>query len=147
PRWRAIEEEFPGLSAESPGQRGSLARHFLLPTEQALATLGTIALVAGCLMILNTFLMHLHERRRQLALLRAVGATRRQVVGLVLRQALLLGGAGALVGLPLGLAGAFGLLRFNQTYLDVPLSGLYLSTTELILAALLGPVVTVAVAV
>ncbi len=61
------------------------------------------AAVAGAFVILNAFLMSLGERRRQLAVLRALGATRRQVTLLLLREALLLGCAGTLLGVALGL--------------------------------------------
>ena len=50
--------------------------------------------------IFNTFLMNVGERRRQLAVLRAIGATRRQIMRMLLLEGLAMG----LVGNDLGLA-------------------------------------------
>src|SRR5262249_9104890 len=83
--------------------------------------------------------MNAGERSRQLALLRALGATRRQVAGLLTRQALLLGGLGTLLGLPAGVLLAALLLRVNAAYLEVPLPRLSLSPGALPQAAVLGP--------
>lgn len=83
-----------------------------------------IALFVGSFIILNTFSMLVAQRTRELALLRAIGATRRQVTRSVLAEALALGLAGATVGLASGfgiaalLRAVFG--RFGLT-LDVPL--------------------------
>ena len=45
-------------------------------------------------MILNTFLMNVGERRRQLAVLRAIGATRRQIIRMLLLEGLVDGRRG-----------------------------------------------------
>ncbi len=138
----AVEAALPGRTVRPLEERGRLAADFLWPTEQALRSLSAIAFVAGALVILNTFLMSLRERQRQLALLRALGTTSRQVTGLLLRQALLLGGLGTLLGLPLGVLLAAGLLRINEFYLDVALPALPLHARPLLLAGLLGPAMT-----
>ena len=56
--------------------------------------------------ILNTFLMSVTQQRRQLGIMRAIGATRRQVANLVFRKALLLGIAGTILGSVLGVLAA-----------------------------------------
>ncbi|HMS35842.1 MAG TPA: ABC transporter permease, partial [Arachnia sp.] len=58
-----------------------------------------IALIVASLLILNTFSILIAQRARELALLRAVGATRRQVLTAVLAEALVVGLIGATVGL------------------------------------------------
>ncbi len=72
------------------------------------ALVAAVALFAGAFLIFNTLSMTVAERFREVGLLRAAGATRGQVVGIVLAAALLLGIAGSLAGLALGwvLAGA-----------------------------------------
>ena len=55
-------------------------------------------------MIFNTFLMNVGERRRQLAILRAIGTTRGQIVRMLLLESLVMGVAGTIVGSLLGLA-------------------------------------------
>lgn len=133
-----IEAKLPGRLVQPPGGRGELASLFLLSIEQVLRSLSAIALVAGALVIQNTFLMSLGERQRQLALLRALGATSRQVTGLLFRQALLLGGIGTLIGLPLGVVLGLLLVRFNHSYLGIPISESRFSYWPVLLGGVLG---------
>src|SRR5262249_62021962 len=91
-----------GLAVQAPAARGEMAQDHLQSTELGLSSLSVVSLVAGGFVILNAFLMNLGERRRQLAVLRALGATRGQVTRLLLREALLLGAAGTLLGLAAG---------------------------------------------
>ncbi|QIK72305.1 ABC transporter permease [Propioniciclava coleopterorum] len=65
-----------------------------------------VALLVGALIIGNTLTILLTQRRRSIGLLRAVGATRRQVLERVLAEAVLLGAVGSLVAVPLAVAAA-----------------------------------------
>jgi putative ABC transport system permease protein len=62
-----------------------------------------MALTVALLGVANTLAISVLQRRRELGLLRAVGATRRQVAGSVLAQAFLIGVLGLLLGTGLGL--------------------------------------------
>ncbi|MFO0845470.1 MAG: FtsX-like permease family protein [Gemmataceae bacterium] len=139
---RALEEKLPGREVRSPLLRGRLGGEFLASTEQMMRSLSAVALVAGAMVIVNTFLMNLGERRRQLGLLRALGATRGQVTGLVARQALLLGVVGTLVGLPAGVALASVLVALEESFLGVPMPRLPIAPGPLLLAAAVGPAMT-----
>ncbi len=55
--------------------------------------------------IFNTFLMNVGERRKQLAVLRAIGATRRQIIRMLLLEGLAMGLVGTVLGSLLGLVG------------------------------------------
>ncbi|WP_367141173.1 MULTISPECIES: ABC transporter permease [Streptomyces] len=68
-----------------------------------------IALFIGVFIIANTFTMLITERSREIALLRAVGASRRQVVRSVLAEAGLLGLASSVLGIVFGTGIAIGL--------------------------------------
>ncbi|MEU2541021.1 ABC transporter permease [Streptomyces iakyrus] len=78
-----------------------------------------IAVLVGVFLIVNTFSMLIAQRTRELGLLRALGADRRQVRNSVLTEALLLGlvgstlGLAAGIGLAAGLIGLMGLLGMN----------------------------------
>jgi putative ABC transport system permease protein len=61
-----------------------------------------LAIVIAVLGIINTLVLSVLERTRELGLLRAVGATRRQVRAVVRREAVLMAALGALSGVALG---------------------------------------------
>ncbi|MEV4507093.1 ABC transporter permease [Streptomyces klenkii] len=62
-----------------------------------------VSLFIGSFLIINTFTMLITRRSREIALLRAIGATRRQVVGSVLAEAALVGLVASATGFVLGL--------------------------------------------
>jgi putative ABC transport system permease protein len=104
--------------------------------------LGLVALTAGAFLVANTLAMTLTERTREIGLLRAAGATGRQVRGLVLRQGLALGSAGSVLGLPIGLAiGAF-LINTVSDAGAVPVTELRIHLPSLAMAFALGLGVT-----
>lgn len=109
-----------------------LAASLRASTEDFRATMALIAAVAlfvGAFLIFNTLSMTVSERVREVGLIRAAGATRRQIGWMVLAQAILLGIVGSALGLALGLllaafvsgfvGGAFGL----RTVLQLSLTG------------------------
>ena len=115
------------------------AQHSLLGAEQGLSALSVVSIVAGAFVILNSFLMSLGERRRQLAILRAIGVTSSQITGLLLREALILGIVGMLIGMAVGLAVSVALVGTMEQLLGVTLRRLELAPQPFILAALFGP--------
>jgi putative ABC transport system permease protein len=108
-----------------------------------LSVFGYIALVVGLFIIFNTFQMLVGLRSRELALLRAVGASRGQVTRSVLAEGLSVGLIGALLGLGLGIGIAAGLRAlFSSIGIDIPSAGLVVAARTVILALVLGVVVT-----
>ncbi|MDQ6687800.1 MAG: ABC transporter permease [Actinomycetota bacterium] len=87
-----------------------------------------IALVVGSFLIINTFSMLVAQRSRELALLRALGASRGQVTRSVLFEAFVIGLVGSTIGLGLGVLLAIGIRALFATF------GLDLSGTPLIFA-------------
>lgn len=71
----------------------------------ALAGIAAVSLTVAGVAIMNVMLVSVAERRREVGLLKALGATRRQVVAAFLIEATLLSTSGGLLGLLLGLAG------------------------------------------
>ncbi|WP_431045946.1 ABC transporter permease [Streptomyces sp. P1-3] len=103
-----------------------------------------IALFVGVFIIANTFTMLIAQRGREIALMRAVGASRRQVVRSVLAEAALLGlGASAAgFGLGLGIATAMRPL-LNAGGAGLPDGPLVISPASLLWSLAVGVVVTV----
>ncbi|MGV9253499.1 FtsX-like permease family protein [Streptomyces sp. NPDC003697] len=84
-----------------------------------------VAVLVGIFLIVNTFSMLIAQRTRELGLLRALGADRRQVRRSVLTEAVLLGLVGSTLGLAAGVGLAAGLIRILSAF------GMNLKTTEM----------------
>jgi len=107
-----------------------------------------IALLVGAFIIANTFSILVAQRTKELALLRAIGASRRQVQRSVLIESALTG----VVASALGLAAGFGIARALQMLLDalgmsLPAGGAVLTTGTIVVSVLTGVGVTVVSAV
>ncbi len=105
---------------------------------------GLVALAVGAFLVANTLAMTLAERTREIGLLRAAGTTSRQVMGLFLRQGLALGLIGGLVGVLLGVAMAAILITVLQSSRALLIGGLPFHPVALLLAFVLGALVTLA---
>ncbi|MEW1752497.1 ABC transporter permease [Streptomyces angustmyceticus] len=90
-------------------QQSSMIAENTKSLTQTLLVFAGIALFVGIFIIANTFTMLISQRSREIALLRAVGASRRQVVRSVLAEAALLGLVSSAVGFALGAGLAVGL--------------------------------------
>ncbi|MGB5763006.1 MAG: ABC transporter permease, partial [Sedimenticolaceae bacterium] len=73
----------------------------------AVGALGAISLLVGGIGILTIMTISVNERTPEVGLLRALGAGRRQIMGLFLGEAVVLAGCGGAVGLLLGIGGAW----------------------------------------
>ncbi|MGD0318319.1 MAG: FtsX-like permease family protein [Nitrososphaerales archaeon] len=71
--------------------------------------IGLVALLAGAFGVINTMMMSIGERTREIGTLRAIGATKRQVLKMFLSEAFLIGLIGATVGVFIGVVVSFAL--------------------------------------
>ncbi|MEU4272082.1 FtsX-like permease family protein [Streptomyces sp. NPDC026092] len=111
--------------------------------KQVLLGFAGIALFVGVFLIANTFTMLVAQRTRELALMRAVGASRKQITRSVLAEAGLVGLVASAVGYGLGIAMAIGLRAgMNAFDLKVPGGPLVLTATPLIAALSVGVLIT-----
>jgi len=104
-----------------------------------LLAFASIALFVGSFLIYNTFGIIVAQRTRELALLRALGASRRQVRQSVLVEATLVGVVASVVGLALGI-GVAGLLKglLNAVGMEIPAGGVVVTMSTVITALLTG---------
>ncbi len=106
-----------------------------------------ISLVVGAFLIVNTFSMLVAQRSRELALLRALGASRRQVTRSVLLEAFVLGVLGSTIGLGLGVLLAMMIrLVFGRFGLDLSGQSLIFAPRTALASYAIGIVVTMAAA-
>lgn len=102
-----------------------------------------IALFVGSFIIYNTFRIVVNQRMRELALMRALGSTRGQVVGTVLLEAVLVGLASSVVGVGAGLGLAVGLRWIlDAVGIGLPTGSLILAPRTVVIGLLVGVVVT-----
>ncbi|OZC52332.1 hypothetical protein CH267_19545 [Rhodococcus sp. 06-621-2] len=115
----------------------SFVNYFLL-------AFGAIALLVGTFIIYNTFSMIVAQRVRELALLRAIGASRGQVSRSVVLEALVVGVIGSAIGFAGGIGLAYGLRALLNAFdLGLPSGALALEPRTVVVAFAVGIVVTV----
>ncbi|MBT2396395.1 ABC transporter permease [Streptomyces sp. ISL-100] len=111
--------------------------------NQVLLGFAAIALFVGIFLISNTFTMLVAQRTKELALMRAVGASRRQVKRSVLLEAMVVGAIASVVGFALGLGLATGLRSAMSAFgAKVPAGPLIVSPTAIAAAFAVGVLVT-----
>ncbi|MET8878847.1 FtsX-like permease family protein, partial [Nocardia sp. NPDC004604] len=109
-----------------------------------LLAFGAIALIVGTFIIYNTFSMIVAQRLRELALLRAVGASRQQVGTSVVAEAFVIGLIGSAIGLACGIGLAFGLSALLNAFdLGLPTGSLTVLPRTVVVGLLVGLLVTV----
>ena len=122
--------------AKDTDQFISFLRYFLL-------AFGLIALFVGAFVIVNSLSITIAQRTRELATLRTLGASRRQVLLSVVLEALVMGILASIVGLFLGLGLAKGLFwLFDAVGFTLPNNGILLETRTVVISLALGIVVT-----
>src|SRR5215469_813984 len=117
---------------------------FLGFVRTALAAFAVIALLVAAFSIYNTFSIIAAQRARSAALLRALGATRRQIIASSLVETLAVGLAGSLAGLAGGIAVAGGLKGvFDGFGFALPAGGLVVKASTVLIAVAAGLSATV----
>jgi putative ABC transport system permease protein len=113
----------------------------------ALLVFAAISLFVGAFLIFNTFSMLVAQRTRELALMRALGASRRQVTGSVLLESVVVGLLASVVGFALGLGVAVGLRGLlGAMGIDLPDGETVVRARTLVAALVVGVGVTAAAA-
>src|SRR5215210_7944164 len=110
----------------------------------ALMAFVAVSLFVSAFLIVNTFSMLVSQRSRELGLLRAVGATSRQVFRSVLVEALAVGALASLAGFGLGVAAANGLYWLLPTLgIELPDTPLQIDLRTAVVSLLTGTTLTV----
>ena len=132
-----------GFNIDRPATRGERVDKMLASMHSGLLFASLIAVVAGAFVVVNTLTISVIQRRRELAILRALGARSGQVLALVTFEGTLLGLVGSGIGLLLGLWLSRGLLAatsraVNDNYIEHAVGSVQLDMTKLLLALGLG---------
>jgi putative ABC transport system permease protein len=117
---------------------------FLNFLQDFLLAFGGIALFVGSFVIANSLSITITQRTRELATLRTLGATRRQVRTSIVVEGLAIGSIAAVAGIGVGLGLGVGLFKlFDAVGFTLPNNGLVLHTRTVVVALLVGILVTV----
>jgi putative ABC transport system permease protein len=116
---------------------------FISFLQTFLLAFGGVALFVGSFVIANSLSITIAQRTRELATLRTLGASRRQVRRSIVLEALVTGVVASIVGLFLGLALAKGLFwLFDAVGFTLPNQGLTFETRTIVVSLLVGILVT-----
>jgi putative ABC transport system permease protein len=114
----------------------------------ALLVFAFVALFVGAFIIFNTFAIIVAQRTRELALLRALGATARQVTTSVVVEAVVVGVVSSAVGVLAGIGIAMALRALlNATGFDLPASGTVILPRTVFVSIIVGSLVTLVSAI
>lgn len=113
----------PGFSIERPTLRGDRLSKMLVAMRAGLSMASFTALIAGVFLVFNTCAIGVVQRKRELGIFRALGITRGQLVRLLTLEGALLGTAGSLLGVGIGMLVSRAMLRVtssavNELYLQ-----------------------------
>jgi putative ABC transport system permease protein len=124
---KEIEAVVAGRADVGPPQSEDAKVHDVIGgVELGLVLGGLCALVVGLFLVYNAMSVSVAERRHDIGILRAVGATRAQIAGLFAGEACFLGLVGSLLGIPLGLV----LGRLSVDHVQQALSDIFLPLGE-----------------
>lgn len=131
-----------GLQLRRPESLVVYQEEMMRATDLALNFATALSFVMALFLVLNTLRMNFFERRRELAIVRAIGSSARQIAQLLLSESVLIGLIGAILGIPAG----WGLAKVLQMALSQVLKaelGEPRLTVQSIVFALLFGIITV----
>ncbi len=140
-----IEAQLPqGINVRQPTLRSQVAGESTLAMQQGLGLATFFALLISTFIIYNTFQMNVGERRRQLGILRALGATRSQLLWMIVREGIWVGLIGSALGCLLGNLGASILNMSTARLLQIVIPPSPFTLWPYMIATLCGLVVAIA---
>jgi len=135
---RRLKQRFgKGVEVATPDRKSQDIESQLQAFNAILYFFAAMALFVGGFLIFNAFNMTVLQRTREIGMLRTLGTPRRRITGSVLREAALLGVAGSILGLGLGLLLAYALAELVRA-LDFPVGKLVITWWAPVVAVMTG---------
>jgi putative ABC transport system permease protein len=129
--------------AASSAMRLDQAQQAIMVFKMVMGAFAGISLVVGGLGIMNVLLAAVTERTREIGIRKATGARQRDILVQFLSESVAITGAGSVLGVLLGLAGAFGITAAIRASSDAPVYAA-LSWETVVVAATVSVVVGLA---
>ncbi len=131
------------LASEQAKEDASDTNEFITFLQGFLLAFAGIALFVGSFVIANSLSITIAQRTREFATIRTLGGSRRQVLGSIVLESLVVGTVASIIGLVSGLALAKGLFKlFDAVGFTLPNQGLLLETRTIVVSLLVGILVT-----
>jgi putative ABC transport system permease protein len=132
------------LGAAQAREDAKQTNSFISFLRTFLLVFGGIALFVGSFVIANSLSITITQRTRELATMRTLGASRRQVLTSIVLEGLVMGTLASLIGLFAGLGLAKGLFKlFDVVGFTLPNSGIVFGTPTIVISLAAGIIVTV----
>lgn len=113
-----IEKQINGVSVETKSEKVAKVQEMNSQAMMFIGLIASISLIVGIISVINTMLISVMERTRELGVLKAIGFTNWEIKGSILFESGLLGLLGGIMGVLLGIVGIFiaaNLLKFSES--------------------------------
>lgn len=113
-----IERQITGVSVETKSEKVAKVQEMASKAMMFIGFIASIALIVGIISVINTMLISVMERTKELGVLKAIGFTNWEIKGSILFESGILGFLGGIVGVILGIAGIFvvtSMLKFTES--------------------------------
>jgi putative ABC transport system permease protein len=131
-------QRIPGAQVVTPTEMMGTFLNLVGAVRTLLYSIALVAVTVGVLGVFNTLLAAVLERTNELSVMRAIGASRWQIVGLIATEALLLTGAGSAAGIALAAFAGHGIENLVKPFLPLAPTGPLLSLTASTLVQCVG---------
>ncbi len=115
-----IETTYPELAVIARADQYGKIDQGLAASDNMVWVISALALVIGCLVVGNTMWMSVSQRTREIGILRAIGWSRKRVMGIIICESIGIGAVGCVLGFAMGFGLAEGtrFLQDVQSFLD-----------------------------
>ncbi|MBU2617824.1 MAG: FtsX-like permease family protein, partial [Euryarchaeota archaeon] len=103
----SINELIPGVRAVAVKQIAKTEMGMIKKVNDFLLALAGITLAVGCFGVVNTMMTSVHERIRDIGIMKAVGASRKQIIKIFIYEAVIIGIVGGIIGYITGTLSAY----------------------------------------
>ncbi len=138
----SINQSIPGVRAVAVKQIADSEMGMLERINKLMVALAGITLAVGCLGVVNTMMSSVHERTQDIGIMKAVGASRNQIIKIFIYEAIIIGIVGGILGYAVGtlLAYVIGPVIFEGTSINLVPMYFPLSLTLAILIAIIATI-------
>lgn len=113
-----MEKQINGISVETKSEKVAKVQEMANQAMMFIGFIASIALIVGIISVINTMLISVMERTRELGVLKAIGFTNWEIKGSILFESGLLGLVGGITGVIIGIVGIFAaanILKFTES--------------------------------